>query len=148
MKKEYTSDAIIAIVILFLAFVLLAMPGAITHVGWPSIRDEFGLRQDSIGWLLMAGTIGHLISGVFNGRLIHYVGSSRLISISIGVYALSLFGYWLTPSWPLMVLLGLIGGWAGGTLDATGNTIVAARFNERIMNWLHGFLGLAQRSAR
>ncbi|MFK7800456.1 MAG: sugar MFS transporter [Anaerolineae bacterium] len=141
MKKN-NSSAIIVIVILFSAFVLLAMPGAITSVGWPSIRDEFGLRQDSIGLLLIMSTIGHLISGAFNGRLMYLFGGGRALLLSLGVYALVLFGYWLTPSWILMVVLGLVGGWAAGTIDATGNTIVAARYNDRIMNWLHGFFGV------
>ncbi|MEM7332347.1 MAG: MFS transporter, partial [Chloroflexota bacterium] len=55
---------------------------------------------------------------------------------------LSLYGYWLAPSWLFLVVMGLVGGWAAGTIDATGNTIVAARYNERIMNWLHGFFGV------
>ncbi|MFT5195401.1 MAG: fucose permease [Candidatus Promineifilaceae bacterium] len=141
-SKKYSSTAIITISFLFLSFILLGMPGAITHVGWPAIRTEFGLRQDSIGLLLLMSTVGHLISGAFNGRLMYLLGGSRLLLLSLGIYSLSLFGYWLTPSWEFMVLLALIGGWSGGTLDATGNTIVAARFDERIMNWLHGFFGV------
>ena len=118
------------------------MPGAITGVGWPAIRDEFGLRQDSIGLLLIMGTIGHLISGAFNGRLMYRFGSKNLLMASLLAYSLCLYGYWLTPSWGMMVVLGLVGGWAAGTIDATANTVVAARYNERIMNWLHGFFGL------
>lgn len=141
MKKN-NATAILVIVILFSSFVLLAMPGAITSVGWPAIRDEFGLRQDSIGWLLIMSTVGHLISGASNGRLMYLFGGGRALLLALGVYALTLFGYWLTPSWSLLVALGLIGGWASGTIDATGNTIVAARYDDRIMNWLHGFFGV------
>ena len=140
--KKYDSKAILAISFLFLSFVLLAMPGGITQVGWPEIRTEFGLRQDSIGLLLMMSTVGHLISGAFNGRLMYLLGGGRLMLVALGAYALMLFGYWLTPSWGLMVALALVGGWASGGIDATGNTIVAARFDERIMNWLHGFFGV------
>lgn len=142
MKKKYSQKAILAISFLFLSFVVLAMPGGITQVGWPEIRTEFGLRQDSIGLLLMMSTIGHLISGAFNGRLMYLLGGSRLLVVALGIYALALFGYWLTPSWSILVALALVGGWASGAIDATGNTIVAARFDERIMNWLHGFFGV------
>lgn len=140
--QKYHSQAKFTIAILFIAFILLAMPGAITGVGWPAIRDEFGLRQDAIGLLLIMGTIGHLISGAFNGRLMYRFGAKNLLLASLLIYGVTLYGYWLTPSWMLMVILGLIGGWASGTIDATGNTMVAARYDERIMNWLHGFFGV------
>ncbi|MGB1253716.1 MAG: MFS transporter [Candidatus Promineifilaceae bacterium] len=140
--QTYHSQAKFTIGVLFVAFVLLAMPGAITGVEWPAIRDEFGLRQDSIGLLLIMGTIGHLVSGAFNGRLMYRFGAKNLLLGTVLIYSLSLYGYWLAPSWMFMVILGLVGGWASGTIDATGNTVVAARYDERIMNWLHGFFGV------
>ncbi len=140
--KKYSSSALLVIAFLFVSIMMFGMPGAITSVGWPDMRDEFGLRQDSIGWMLMAGTIGHLISGAFNGRLMYRFGGGRLMLFALIIFSLSLFGYWLTPSWALLVALALIGGWAAGTVDATGNTITAARFDERIMNWFHGFFGI------
>ncbi|MCB0037496.1 MAG: MFS transporter, partial [Anaerolineales bacterium] len=137
-----SSRATLTIAVLFTAFIFLAMPGAIIGVGWPAIRDEFGLRQDSIGLLLIMGTIGHLISGAFNGRLMYRFGGKNLLRAAMVIFGLSLYGYWLTPSWIFLVIMGLLGGWAAGTVDATANTIVAARYNERIMNWLHGFFGI------
>ena len=133
---------IFIMVIFFAAFILLAMPTAIPGVGWPPIRDEFGLRQDAIGSLLIMGTIGHLVSGAFNGRLLHMFGAKKLLLTAIGIFGLSLYGYWLTPTWVFMVIMSLIGGWAAGTIDATVNTVVAERYDERIMNWLHGFFGV------
>lgn len=141
MKKR-PSQATLTIAILFIAFILLAMPGAIPGVGWPAIRDEFGLRQDSIGLLLIMGTIGHLISGAFNGRLMYRFGAKNLLLATLLIFGLSLYGYWLAPSWLFLVTMGLVGGWAAGTIDATANTVVAARYDERIMNWLHGFFGV------
>lgn len=140
--KQSSSRATLTIAVLFTAFIFLAMPGAIIGVGWPAIRDEFGLRQDSIGLLLIMGTIGHLASGAFNGRLMYRFGGKNLLRAAMVIFGLSLYGYWLAPSWIFLVIMGLIGGWAAGTVDATANTIVAARYNERIMNWLHGFFGI------
>lgn len=140
--KKYSSRAIFTISILFAAFMLLAMPMAITQVSWPAMRDEFGLRQDSIGLLLIMGTIGHIVSGIFNGRMMYRLGAKNLLLLSVLIYGISLFGYWLTPSWYLLVTFGLVAGWAAGVIDATGNTVAAARYDERIMNWLHGFFGL------
>ena len=118
------------------------MPSAVTSIGWPEIRNEFNLRQDSIGWLLLASTLGHLVSGAFNGWLMSWLGNGRTMLLSFIVYSIGLLGFWLAPSWPVMVLFGLIGGWGAGTLDATVNTIVAARYDNRTMNWLHGFFGV------
>ncbi len=128
-RKHQHRATILTITLLFISFILLGMPGAVTSVGWPEIRDEFNLRQDSIGWLLMASTIGHLISGLFNGRVMANLGNGRTMSLSIVVFSAGLFGFWLAPSWPMMVLFGLIVGWGAGTLDATANTIAAARYN-------------------
>ena len=139
MAKNRTTWTII---LLFISFILLAMPGAIPGVAWPAMRDEFGLRQDSIGLLLIMGTVGHLVSGAFNGRLMYRLGTKNLLLIAYVSFGLSLYGYWLAPSWFFLVFMGLFGGWAAGTIDATANTVVAARYNERIMNWLHGFFGV------
>lgn len=136
------SRPLFTVIVLFAAFVLLAMPSAIPGVGWPAIRDEFGLRQDSIGLLLVMGTLGHIVSAAFNGRLMYLFGAKKLLRAAMVIFGLSLYGYALTPSWGLLVICGLVGGWAAGTIDATGNTVVAARYNERIMNWLHGFFGV------
>lgn len=142
MMQQSKSRTRLPIIILFTAFVLLAMPIAIPSVQWPTIRDEFGLRQDSIGLLLIMGTIGHLLSGAFNGRLMYLIGAKKLLRLSLLIFGVSLYGYWLSPNWLFMVIMGLVGGWAAGTIDATGNTVVAARYDERIMNWLHGFFGV------
>ena len=140
--KPYSRQVKITIAMFFIAFIFLAIPSAVTSVGWPAIRDEFGLRQDAIGPLLIMGTIGHLISGAFNGRLMYLLGARKLLLAAILTFAISLFGYGFAPVWAVMLGMGLVGGWAAGTIDATVNTIVAARFNERIMNWLHGFFGV------
>ena len=101
MKKS--ASPTLLIVILFATFVVLAMPGAIPSVGWPAMRDEFGLRQDGIGLLLIMGTIGHLISGAFNGRLMYRLGTKHLLLTAVFILGLTFFGYWIAPSWFFLV---------------------------------------------
>ena len=128
--------------IAFLSFVALGVPGGLLGVAWPSIRASFGLSLDAIGMLLLASTIGYLLSSFSSGPLISAMGVGSFLMASHLVGGLGLLGYALAPSWWAMVGCGLLAGLGTGGTDAGLNTYFAANHSASLMNWLHACFGL------
>ncbi len=126
----------------FLAFTSLGLPDGLLGVAWPSIRSSFGLPLDSLGLLLAFSTAGYLTSSFLSGRILRVLPIGTVLALSTAAAATALLGYALTPLWPLMLILGFVGGLGGGAVDAGLNAYGASHFSARILNWLHAFFGL------
>jgi len=62
------------IVLAYIAFISLGMPDGLFGVAWPSIRENFLLRLDSVGAFFFAGTTGYMLSSFFSGKIIERLG--------------------------------------------------------------------------
>lgn len=129
------------IILAYIAFISLGMPDGLFGVAWPSIRENFGLRLDSVGALFFAITTGYMLSSFFSGKIIARLGVGATLAASCALTASALLGYTLVPSWWLIVLLGVVSGLGAGAIDAGLNTYVASHFGEGLMQWLHASFG-------
>jgi fucose permease len=130
------------IVLAYIAFISLGMPDGLLGVAWPSIREDFSLRLDSIGAFFFAGTTGYMLSSFFSGKVIKRLGVGGTLAASCALTASALLGYTLVPSWWMMVSLAIASGLGAGAIDAGLNTYVASHFGEGLMQWLHASYGL------
>jgi fucose permease len=126
----------------YLAFISLGLPDGLLGVGWPSIRDSFGLGLDALGMLLIAFTVGYLTSSFLSGWLLTRMSVGTLLALSCLATSLALLGSGLAPAWLVMVGLGLLSGFGGGAIDAGLNTYVATQYSARTLNWLHACFGI------
>ena len=117
------------------------MPDGLFGVAWPSIREDFGLRLDSVGAYFFAVTAGYMLSSFFSGKIIARLGVGGTLAASCVLTASALLGYTLVPSWWLMVALAVASGLGAGAIDAGINTYVASHFGEGLMQWLHASFG-------
>lgn len=129
------------IVLAYIAFISLGMPDGLFGVAWPSIRENFALRLDSVGAFFFAGTIGYMTSSFFSGKVISKLGVGGTLAISCALTASALIGYTLVPAWWMMVALAVASGLGAGAIDAGLNTYVASHFGEGLMQWLHASFG-------
>jgi len=135
-------SGVILIGIAYAGFVVLGLPSGVLGVAWPSIRASFSLSLDAVGALLIATTVGYLVSSFSSGPLLSRVGVGTLLMVSSLVAGAGLLGYALVPAWWVMVLLGLAAGLGGGAIDAGLNTYFATNHGASLMNWLHACFGL------
>ena len=126
----------------FLNFMVQGMPEGVIGVAWPSIRKTFDLPLDALGSLLVAYTIGFLLSSFNSGRIISRIGVGWLILLGNVIIALGFLGYVLAPSWEVMLALGLLAGLGAGGTDAGLNTYIAANHSARVVSWAHACFGL------
>jgi len=129
------------IVLAYIAFISLGMPDGLFGVAWPSIREDFALRLDSVGAFFFAGTTGYMLSSFFSGKIIARLGVGGTLATSCALTASALLGYTLVPVWWMMVALGVASGLGAGAIDAGLNTYVASHFGEGLMQWLHASYG-------
>ncbi|WP_406068146.1 MFS transporter [Micromonospora sp. NBC_01638] len=126
----------------YLAFVSLGLPDGLLGVGWPSIRGDFGVPTEAVGWVLTAGTIGYLTSSVLAGFTLARVGVGALLAGSTLLASLALTGYSVSPVLAVLVGCALLLGLGSGAVDSGLNAYAAGAFGPRHMNWLHAFFGL------
>ena len=129
------------IALAYIAFISLGMPDGLFGVAWPSIRENFGLRLDSVGAFFFAGTTGYMLSSFFSGKIISRLGVGGTLAASCALTASALLSYTLVPSWWMMVSLAIASGLGAGAIDAGLNTYVASHFGEGLMQWLHASFG-------
>lgn len=126
----------------YAAFISLGLPDGLIGVGWPSIRQTFGLPLDALGALLLTFTAGYLTSSFSSGRVLARLGVGRLLVLSCAATATALLVYGLAPAWWAIVVLGVLSGLGAGAIDAGLNTYAANNFDARTVNWLHASFGV------
>ncbi len=136
MNSTYTSRRL-RILLAWLAFIALGIPGAAIGVAWPSMRDTWSLPTASLGILLLALTFGYLSGAFVSGRLVIRFGMGSTLILSSTVITGGLLGFGLAPGWTPLIAAAFFLGLGQGTLDAGINLYFANHFNARMMNWLH-----------
>ncbi|WP_410821334.1 MFS transporter [Micromonospora sp. 050-3] len=126
----------------YLAFVSLGLPDSLLGVGWPSIRGDFDVPTEAVGWVLTAGTVGYLTSSVLAGFTLARVGVGALLAGSTLLASLALTGYSVSSTLAVLVGCALLVGLGSGAVDSGLNAYAAGAFGARHMNWLHAFFGL------
>ena len=127
----------VRILLAWLAFIAIGIPGGAFGVAWPSMRDTWDLPTASLGILLLALTGGYLTGAFVSGRVVTRLGMGSTLIVSSGIAFCGLLGFGLAPGWLSLIAAGFLLGIGQGTLDAGLNLYFANHFNSRMMNWLH-----------
>lgn len=135
-------DIDLTIVIAFLGFIALGIPGGLLGLAWPSIRDLFGLSASAIGALLLADTLGFMVTSFASGLLMTRFGAGAALLAGSTLRGVALLFILVAPSWPALILAAFGMGIGSGVIDAGLNTYVSGYRSTRLLNWLHGCFGL------
>jgi len=131
-----------ALLLAYLAFIMLGLPVGLLGVAWPTLRADFALPLEALGLLLITSTVGYILASFFIARLINRFGIGSLLIWAGLASAAALFGYPLAPAWSVLVAIGALAGFGAGVLDAGLNTYLAAEYQESEMQWLHACFGI------
>jgi fucose permease len=128
--------------IALVAFVALGLPDGMLGVAWPSIRATFHQPLAALGQLLVVGTAGYLTGSGGSGFLTDRFGTGILLVGGAAASAAAMLAFAAAPSWPLLLLGGLVLGLGAGAVDAGANAFVALRHGVGTMNLLHACYGV------
>jgi fucose permease len=125
-----------------LAFISLGLPDGLLGVAWPSIRASFGRELDELGVLLIAATVGYVVSSFSSGSLLRSMNLGVILALSCLMTSAALAGYAAAPAWLFLIPSAVVLGFGGGAIDAALNTYVASTHGPRTLNWLHACYGI------
>lgn len=130
------------LLVMFAAFIMLGLPEGVLGTAWPSIRSSFDQPESALAQLIIAYTVGYLLSTLVMGRLVERLGMDPTIRLGVFLTATGLAAYALSPVWLLTLLAGWLLGSGAGVVDASVNAEVALRHGQRTMNLLHAAFGV------
>jgi fucose permease len=126
----------------YLAFLGISLPDGLLGVSWPSMSVSFGQPIGALGWVLPFAVISSMLSSASAGVLFTKIGLGRILTGSIGLYALALLAQSFAPEFWVFIVAAVVLAAGSGAIDATLNAFAARQFNARQITWLHAVYGL------
>jgi len=128
-----------------LAFVSLGMFLACVGPTLLRLAEQTGTAAKGISYVFFARALGYLLGSRAGGRLYDRVPGHPLISSALLMLGLLLALVPFAPCLALLLVTLFLAGFAGGTIDVGGNTMLVWTHRKRIgpvMQTLHFFFGL------
>lgn len=142
-RRRLSDGTLIVVIVAYLMFIVLGFPDGMLGVAWPSMMRDFRVLNAQMGTLLLAATVGFLLTSFNTGRLIRRFDVSNLLVMSSLVRGVGLLGMAFALQWPWLVAASFVFGLGSGAIDGGMNTYFAMRIRSaRLMNWLHASFGL------
>lgn len=132
----------ILLAIIYIAFISLGLPDALLGAAWPSMHADFGVSISLAGSISMIIAIGTVISSLASDRLIHRLGTGKLLALSVATTAIAILGFSISSRFWMLCLCAIPYGLGAGSVDAALNNYVALHYASRHMSWLHCMWGV------
>lgn len=126
----------------YFAFLGISLPDGLLGVSWPSMSVSFGQPVGALGLMLPFAVVTSMLSSASTGALLSRIGLGRILSGSVGLYALALFTQSLTSSFWVFIVAAVTLAAGSGAIDAALNAFAARHFDARRITWLHAVYGL------
>jgi fucose permease len=123
--------------ICYLGFVSLGLPDPLIGVAWPSVRDNFALRQGDVSAVFFGNGCAYLLSSFFAGRLLKLFSVGAILAGSSALVAAAMFDFAFARIWILFAAGALLHGFGSGAIDTGLHHYVTTHFSAKHMNWLH-----------
>ena len=134
--------ASLLLAIIYLAFISLGLPDSLLGSAWPEMHQELGVPLSAMGIVTTLISIGTVASSLMSDRLSKRFPTGIIVSVSVGLTALGLFGFSLAPAFWVLCIFAIPYGLGAGAIDAALNNYVALHYTSRHMSWLHCFWGV------
>ncbi len=140
MKQKY-----ILTTAYYLAFILLGLTLGAEGPTLPKLAENTSSTLDQISLIFFSGSLGYLLGSYISGRIYDRLpGHKFLAGVILLLGIIIAFVPAATALWMLLVIT-LIAGFAKGSLDVGGNTLILWVHHEQVgpfMNGLHALFGL------
>lgn len=128
--------------IVYLAFVSLGLPDALSGAAWPVMHRELNVPLSYIGIVSTIVIVCTIISSLMSDRITKKLGTGVVTAVSVLISAVGLFGYSVSDSLAMLCIWAVPYGLGAGSIDAALNNYAAVHFASRHMSWLHCFWGV------
>ena len=128
--------------IIYISFVSLGLPDALLGAAWPIMQTELNVPMSYAGGISLIIAIGTVISSLQADRMMKWLGTGRIMVISVATTAVAIYGFSVSTSYLHLCLWAIPYGLGAGSVDAALNNYVAINYASRHMSWLHCMWGL------
>ena len=111
--------------VIYLAFISLGLPDSLLGAAWPTIYAEMGVPISYMGIVTMIISGSTIASSLLCDRVVARLGTHRITTVSIGLTALAMLGFWQSREFWQLCLLAIPYGLGAGAIDASLNNYVA-----------------------
>lgn len=129
----------------YLAFILLGLTLGAEGPTLPKLAENTSSTLDQISLIFFSGSLGYLLGSYVSGRIYDRLPGHQFLAGVILLLGIAIaFVPAATALWMLLVIT-LIAGFAKGSLDVGGNTLILWVHHEQVgpfMNGLHALFGL------
>ncbi len=87
-------------------------------------------------------SLGTVVSSLLSDSLTRRFSTRGVVTASVGLTALGLFGFSLAPAFWMLCIFAIPYGLGAGAIDAALNNYVSLHYTSRHMSWLHCFWGV------
>jgi fucose permease len=134
--------ASLLLAIIYLAFISLGLPDSLLGSAWPEMHQVMGVPLSAMGIVTTLISICTVVSSLLSDSLTRRFSTRGVVTASVGLTALGLFGFSLAPTFFVLCLFAIPYGLGAGAIDAALNNYVALHYTSRHMSWLHCFWGV------
>ena len=143
IDERYTQRmAYILLILIYISFVSLGLPDSLLGSAWPVMHGSLGVPLSYASYVSMLMSVGTVISSLLSHRLTKRFGTGKVTAFSVALTAVSLFGYSVSSSYVMLLVLAVPNGLGAGGIDAALNNYVALNYPSRHMSWLHCMWGV------
>ena len=134
--------ASLLLAIIYISFVSLGLPDALLGAAWPVMQTELSVPVSYAGGISLIIAIGTVVSSLQSDRLTKWLGTGKVMIISVAMTAVAIFGFSVSNAYWQLCLWAIPYGLGAGSVDASLNNYVALHYASRHMSWLHCMWGL------
>ena len=84
---------ILLLILIYVAFISLGLPDTLIGAIWPLMQVDLNVPIMAAGGLSIVTSLGTIFSSLFSARLIHSLGTGKVLVISVFLTAFALFGF-------------------------------------------------------
>lgn len=123
--------------IIYLLFISLGLPDSFIGSSWPVMHTSLGVNEGFQGVLSIVPIIFSIISSFLTSPLQKKFSTFQIVTVSTLLTVVGLFGFFLAPNVPLILLSLIPLGLGQGAIDASLNNYVAVNYRARHLHFLH-----------
>lgn len=128
--------------LIYVCFVSLGLPDSLLGSAWPVLHAQLQVPVSFAGIISMTIFVGTIASSLYSDKLLHAFGAGKVTAISTLLSAVSMFGFYTSTQFWMLVLWAIPFGLGAGGVDAILNNYVALHYKAQHMSWLHCMWGV------
>ncbi len=131
----------LAVIVTTLVFFLVVIDVSAINVAFPSIRDDFGVPESTLGWIISGYNIAVASLLLVAGRYADSLGRKRLFIPGVAVFALGSMLSALAPNASFLIAARVVQGVGGAIIAPTAIAVVLPAFPANKRSTVIGLTG-------